>query len=351
MSSSYKGNLVRDARTTAAWLAQGTVEAVSDPDLPIIDAHHHLWDPPGKGMCYLLDEFQADLQSGHRIVSTVFIEAGAMYRPNGPEHLRPVGEVEFARDVAAMAASRNGESTRVAEAIVGHADLSRGTAVQEVLEAQIEAAGGRMRGIRHATVFDPGEVGRYIARYAPPHLLGDRAFRQGVSQLQRLGLSFDAWVFHTQLDDVRQLAAAFPDLTIVLDHAGTLLGVADHVNRVDAARQEWHRGLQALSRMENVFVKIGGLAMPMCGHDLHTRPRPPDSETLARVWGPAVKTCIDLFGPERCMFESNFPVDRQSCSYVALWNAFKRITRSMEPDERRALFGGTAARCYRIKAP
>lgn len=342
---------MRDARTTAAWLAQGRAEEVLDPDLPIIDAHHHLWDPPGQGMRYLLDEFQHDLQAGHRIVSTVFIEAGAMYRPDGPAHLRPVGEVEFARDVAAFAAGRGLPATRVAEAIVGHADLRRGAAVEEVLEAQMEAADGRMRGIRHATVFDPGEAGRHITRYAPPHLLGDPMFRQGILQLQRRGLSFDAWVFHTQLGDVCRLAEAFPDLTIVLDHAGTLLGVADHANDPDAAWQTWRRGLEALARMENVIVKIGGLAMPMCGYDFHTRPLPPDSEALARAWRPAVETCIELFGPARCMFESNFPVDRQSCGYVALWNAFKRITQPMRPDERRALFSGTAARCYRIEAP
>jgi len=343
--------LVRDSRTTEQWLARRPAEKALEPDLPIIDAHHHLWDHREKGIRYLFEDFQADLHAGHRIVSTVFVEASSMYRASGPEHLRPVGEVEFARGMAAMAASGIYGETRIAEAIVGCADMSRGAAVQEVLEAEIEAAGGRMRGIRHYTVYDEGQVGRHIAKRSPPHMLGDPTFREGIARLNRLGLTFDAWVFYTQLDDVRQLAAAFPEMPIVLDHVGTLLGVAEHAEKGPAARARWQRGLKELSAMENVFIKIGGMGMPMFGYGFHEEALPPNSEALAKAWAPTVETCIEFFGPARCMFESNFPVDRQSCGYAELWNAFKRITRSFGPDERRSLFSGTAARFYRIEAP
>jgi len=350
MQKPYFGNILRDSVSMDRWLAQRPAETVLEPDLPIIDAHHHLWDHRHTGIRYLFEHYQADLHAGHNIVATVFVEATSMYRAYGPEHLRPVGEVEFAAGAAAMADSGQYGSARVAEAIVGHADLNLGSAVREVLEAEIAASGGRLRGIRHWTVFDPGTVGRYVSRPSPPHHLAHPAFRAGVAELARLGLCFDAWVFHPQLDDVFDLACAFPDLPIVLNHAGTLIGVAQYTETPEAVAH-WKAGMAKLARTDNVVVKLGGLGMPIWGFDFHQRAAPPTSEDLAAAWGPTIQTCIDLFGPTRCMFESNFPVDRQSCGYVECWNAFKRLTRSLSEDERRALFSGTAARTYRMQIP
>lgn len=346
------GNLLRDSRAIDAWLAQRPPEPALDPGLPIIDAHHHLWDLPSRGMRYLLPELQRDLQSGHRILATVFVEGGAMYRTDGPAHLRPVGEVAFARAAAEAAAAAG--PVRVAEGIVGHADLGRGAAVREVLEALHEAAGGRLRGVRHATVHDGGRVGRALSRPVPAGLLGDAAFRHGLAELDRLGLVFDAWVFHHQLDDVVALARALPGLTVVLDHAGTLLGVAEYAPGTPAAREarhQWLRGLDALAACPNVFLKLGGLGMPVCGHGFHRQPEPPGSQALAAAWRPVVEPCLERFGAGRCLLESNFPVDRQSCGYPELWNAYKRLTAACSPAERARLFAGTAAQVYRLTPP
>lgn len=347
----YRGNLVRDGASTVQWLSLRKAEAVIDPELPIIDAHHHLWHIAGLGLRYLFDEFQQDLHAGHRIVSTVFVEGGAMYRTTGPEHLKPVGEVEFARSAAEMAESGLYGETRVAQAIVGYADMRLGSAVREVLEAQCSVGGGRLRGVRHYTVHDEGEVGRYIAKRSPPHLLSNSAFRQGVAELKRFNLTFDAWVYHSQIDDVVELAKAFPDLIVVLNHGGTPIGVAEYASDGGAVFSAWRKSMAELARLDNVVVKLGGLGMPVCGYGFEELPLPPSSEELAQAWGPAIETCVELFGPDRCMFESNFPVDRQSCGYTELWNAFKRVTRSFSGHERRSLFSDCAARVYRIDTP
>jgi len=346
----YAGNIVRSSADMARWFAQRPAEPVLEPELPIIDAHHHLWDHRKSGSVYLFEQYQQDLQAGHRIVSTVYMEASSMYCKHAQEHLRPVGEITFAAGAAAMAESGLYGETRVAEAIVGYADMRLGAAVREVLEAEMAAAGGRLRGIRHYTAYDAIIAGEYASKVSSPHLLKDATFQAGIAELHKLGLSYDAWVFHTQLDDVYALAQAFPELPIVLDHAGTLTNVDGHARNPDTPAL-WRSGMERLSRLPNVVVKLGGLGMPICGFDFHLRDLPPTSEELAQAWHPTVETCLELFGADRCMFESNFPVDRQSCGYVELWNAFKRLTQAMSADERRALFSGTAARVYQVQVP
>lgn len=345
----YRGNLVHDSRRVAAWLSRRPPEAALEPDLPIVDAHHHLWDLRAFGSRYLFDDLVADLQTGHRIEATVFVEAAAMYRRRGPEHLKSLGEIEFARGMGAMADSGLYGSCRIAAAIVAQVDLRLGDAAGEVLDLALEAAGGRLRGVRHQTPFEAGEIGSYLRHRMPEHLLADGTFQAGAKQLARRGLAFDAWLFHPQLPDVAALARAVPDLPIVVNHVGGLLGAGVYRAQRAEAMRAWRQDMAALARLPNVHVKLGGLGMPVFGFDLHLLEEPPDSRMLAEAWKPCIETCIELFGPERCMFESNFPVDKQSFGYSEVWNAFKRLTRGMSAHERGQLFKGTAARFYRIE--
>ena len=351
MKKPFTGNIVRNTEAMARWLAQVPAEPALEPELPIIDAHHHLWDVKTAANRYLLDDFNADIAGGHNIVATVYVEAHAMYRGDGPAHMKPVGEVEFANGMAAMAASGIYGPCRVAEAIVAHADLMLGSAVQEVLQAQVSAAAGRLRGIRYVTPHDDSELNRFVSRPVPPHRLADPLFREGFAQLAKFGLSFDAWLYHPQIRDVAALADAFPDTSIVLDHACSVLGVGPYEGRQAESLALCARELRELARRDNITVKVGGLGMPLNGFGLHDLERPPSSEALANAWKPYVETCIEIFGPQRCMFESNFPVDKQSCGYSELWNAFKRLTAGFSAAERGALFSSTAARVYKMQAP
>ncbi|MES2509726.1 MAG: amidohydrolase family protein [Pseudomonadota bacterium] len=348
MSRPYTGNIIRNSQAMAQWLAQTPREAALEPELPIIDAHHHLWDVKAAANRYLLDDLLADIGQGHNIRATVYVEAHAMYRSTGPQHMRPVGEVEFANGNAAMAASGVYGPCRVADAIVAHADLMLGRAVEEVLHAQAAAAGGRLRGIRYATPWDDSALQRFVTRPVPRHRLSDPVFREGFAQLEKFGLTFDAWVYHPQLTDLLSLARDFPRTQIVVDHVGTVLGVGPYEGRQADILDNWALDLQALAGCDNISLKVGGLGMPLVGLGLHERALPPSSEELADAWRPYVETCIEIFGAERCMFESNFPVDKQACGYSELWNAFKRLTADCSPTERSALFSGTAARVYRM---
>ncbi len=326
-----------------AWLDRRR-EAILEPALPIVDPHHHLWDRPG--WRYLLDELLIDLNSGHRIVATVFLQCGAMHRATGPEALRPVGETEFVNGVAAMSASGGYGPTQVCAGIVGHADLRLGERVDAVLEAHLRAGGGRFRGIRQSTARNDT---RPLPANAPmPGLLADADFRAGFARLAPLGLSFDAWLHHPQIDELTALARAFPDTAIVLDHVGGPLGTGPYAGRRDAEFVRWTTSIQALATCPNVSVKLGGLGMPFTNLGLHDGPEPPSSEQLAAASRPYFETCIAAFGPDRCMFESNFPVDKESFSYAVYWNACKRLTVGASADERAALFSGTAARFYRL---
>ncbi len=349
MGKPFSGNIVRNTEAITRWLALTPREPALEPELPIIDAHHHLWDVRAAANRYLLDDLLADIAQGHNICATVYVEAHAMYRAFGPVHMKPVGEVEFANGNAAMAASGIYGKCRVAEAIVGHADLMLGGAVQEVLEAQAAVAGGRLRGIRYAAPYDDdSELKRFLARPVPPHRLSDPVFREGFAQLAKFGLSFDAWLYHPQLPDLLALANDFPDTQIVLDHIGTVLGVGPYDGQQAGSLRRWAADMRQLAGCKNVTVKLGGLGMPVVGMDLHERELPPSSQDLATAWRPYMETCLDIFGTERCMFESNFPVDKQSCGYSELWNAFKQLTVSYSDTERTALFSGTAARVYRL---
>ncbi|MPY96375.1 MAG: amidohydrolase family protein [Acidimicrobiia bacterium] len=325
------------------WLAR-TAEEPLEPELAICDPHHHLWDFPTDR--YLLDELRGDTGAGHNVVSTVFVECTSAYRSRGPEELRPVGETEF---VAAAAAESERRAGAEIKGIVSFADLSLGEAVRPVLEAHVEAGQGRFRGIRHATAWDRGPGVRVAHTAPPPGLMGEPGFQEGVAELGRLGLSFDAWLYHPQLVELANLARVCPDVRIVLDHLGAPLGLGPYAGHRDEVLAAWRSGMEAVAACPNVVLKVGGIGLPLYGFEWHKNDKPPTSEELAVTWGPEIRWCIELFGPERAMFESNFPVDRKSTSYVVLWNAFKRIAAGASPAEKADLFHDSAARAYRLK--
>jgi predicted TIM-barrel fold metal-dependent hydrolase len=330
-----------------AWLAKRPKEPILEPDLPIVDAHHHLWVRPGNR--YLIDDFLGDAQSGHNIEASVFVECGAFYRKSGPVSMAPVGQVEFANGVAAMAASGTYGSTLVCAGIVGTADLRAGGEAARVLDAQIAAGGGRFRGIRFITKWDAdGELN--TGRYSPPRgLLQDRDFRAGYATLAPRKLSFDAMVYHPQLLELAELARAFPDTTVVLNHIGGLIAYTrSYLARKEEAIAQWRSSIAELAKCPNVFVKLGGLGMSYLGLGFDKLAAPAASAQLAGAWGPFFEHCIEKFGPDRCMFESNFPPDRESVGYPTLWNACKRIAAQYSVDEKRALFYGAAAKAYRL---
>ncbi len=329
------------------WLALHR-EDILDPALPIVDPHHHLWDR--KGNPYFFFDLMRDIDAGHNIRATVAVEAGAMYRCDGPAEMRPVGETEFVNGAAAMGASGAYGDCRVCAGIVGHADLLLGKKAVPVLEALIRAGGGRFRGVRYINAWHPDPAARASLANPPPHVLSNAAFREGFAQLAPLSLSFDAWMYHTQLPELAELARAFPDTIIVLNHVGGALGIGPYAGKRDAVFAEWRASLGELARCPNVYIKVGGLGMRLFGFDFASRARPPSSEDLTPSWRPYVETCIKTFGAERCMFESNFPVDKGTCSYAVLWNTFKRITATASSTEKKWLFSGTACKVYRLEA-
>lgn len=334
------------------WLAS-TVEEALDPELPICDPHHHLWDqqPARVAPRYLLDEILEDVRAGHNVVSTVFIECGAMFKSGGPEALRPVGETEFVNGVAAMSASGLYGKTRVAAGIVGTVDLRLGDGVAAVLDAQIAAGGGRFRGIRRAAAWDPDDrVPNHRTEPGPGLFLRDD-FRAGFAHLAPRRLTFEAWCYHRQIPDVTALARAFPDTTIILNHFGGPLGVGPYAGKGQDVYAEWRTAISELAPCSNVVVKLGGINMEMNGFGWHEKPRPPSSQGLADATRHYYEFTIEKFGADRCMFESNFPVDKASCSYTVLWNSFKRLTSGCSAAEQAKLFHDTAARVYRLDGP
>ena len=327
------------------WLAQ-VIEDPIEPEMPIIDPHHHLWDYPKSR--YMVDDLLADTGSGHRIVQTVFVECLSQYRLDGPTEMRPVGETEFVRHITEPQIKKGSGATRVAAGIVGFADLTLGTVVRPVLEAHIDAGDGRFRGIRHAVSWVDSEQINNAHTHPPRGLLLDSRFREGFALLKTYDLSFDAWLYHPQIPELTDLARAFPDTRIILDHVGGVLGIGPFAGQREQVFAQWQKDMAQLAQCENVTVKLGGLGMKLCGFDWHRQPTPPTSEDLARAFGPYITSCIDTFGVGRCMFESNFPVDKPSCAYAVLWNAFKRITSDLSIDERAALFHDNAERIYRL---
>ncbi len=340
---------------TAPELASLAAEAEDalDPLQRIVDAHHHLYDRPTSR--YLLEDMLADVSgSGHDVRSTVFVQARAMLRASGPERMNPIGETEFANGVAAMCASGAYGEARLCAAIVGAADLFLGDAVRPVLEAHIAAAGGssskggRFRGIRHVVAWDRDASLLNPAYRTGEDMLESKQFRTGFRHLADLGLSFDAWLLFPQIPRLTALARAFPETSIVLDHCGGVVRIGAYAQRLDDGFLQWAAALRELASCPNVMVKIGGLGMPLSAFSLKPSTQTPLSQQLSEQWRPWVQTCIDAFGTERCMFESNFPADKVGYSYGVGWNAMKRSVAEASADEKSDLFWRSASRFYRL---
>lgn len=329
-----------------AWLAKQVPEPILDPDLPIIDAHHHLWDRPDHR--YFLDDFVADAHTGHNIVATVFEECHAMYRASGPQAMRPVGETEFVAGVAAMSDSGQYSPTRVAAGIVGFADLTLGDRVEAVLEAHIQASGGRFRGVRYSAGWDASDIIGNSGTATGPHVLMQPDLRAGLARLTTMGLSFDAWLYHPQLADIIDLAQSFPDANIIMCHVGGPLGYGPYAGKEEEVYASWKAAITELATCPNVSMKLGGMVNRLAAYDYRALPAPPSSAELSEYWRPYMGTCIELFGADRCMFESNFPVEKLGIGWATLWNAFKRIASGASHEEKLALFSGTARRVYRL---
>jgi predicted TIM-barrel fold metal-dependent hydrolase len=326
------------------WLDQ-VREDVVEPDLKICDPHHHLWDHPDSR--YLLDELLVDIGDGHRVVSTVFVECSSMYRAEGEPAFKPIGETEFVNGIAAMSASGQYGEARACAGIVSFADLMLGADVGRVLDAHM-AVSDRFKGIRHAAGWDASDAVRTSHTEPFAGMLGDARFLEGFAELGKRGLSFDAWLYHPQLGELKVLAERFPDTVIILDHLGGPLGIGPYAGKRDEIYPVWKRDIQALARCENVVAKLGGMVMPINGFGFHKRERPPGSDEIVAATGDYYRHMLECFGAERCMFESNFPVDKQSCSYRVLWNAFKKLVADASAAEKSALFHDTATRVYRL---
>jgi L-fuconolactonase len=334
----------------ADWLAR-TVEEPLDPEILICDPHHHLWEQPTRRVQrYLFDEILEDLRSGHNVVSTVFIECGSMFRADGLEPLRPIGETEFVNGIAAMSASGGYGSVRVAAGIIGTADLTLGDGVAPVLDAHIRAGGERFRGIRLGATWDPNEEVPNHRTNPPEHLLLRDDFRAGFGHLAPRSLVFEVWCYHHQIPEVTDLAHAFPDTTIVLDHFGGPIGVGPYSGKADDVFAEWCTHIDDLASCNNVVAKLGGISQEVNGFGWDTRSRPPTSQELVDATRRYFEYALDAFGVDRCMFESNFPVEKASCSYVVLWNAFKRLASGYSSVEKAKLFHDNAARVYRLQS-
>jgi L-fuconolactonase len=327
------------------WLANAPAEAIIEPDLPIVDTHHHIWSEPGR---YLLGDVLADMSSGHKVEASVFIDCRVGYRTDGPAEMRSVGEVEYITGLAETCEKTHPGQARVAAGIVGYADLTMGDKVEPVLAALAEAGRGRFKGVRNSAGWheDP-VIGNNHHGAGPGHYLR-KDFHQGLNKLTAMGLSLDALVYHHQHADLLHLARACPDANIIMNHTGMPLGYGPFAGKQKEVYAQWRSLLPEIAACPNVTMKLGGMMMRIAAYDYNQVPAPPSSEQLAAYWRPYIEPCIELFGAERCTFESNFPVDKMGIGYKALWNAFKRIASGASEAEKKALFAGTARRVYRL---
>ena len=326
------------------WRASYT-EDIVEPERPIIDTHHHLWKTESMWGVYVLKDLWADTESGHNIEKTVFIDCHSSYREEGPGRMQPIGETEYISEVAEESARVDGKATIAG--IVSHANMLLGADVEPIMQAHEQAGRGLFRGIRHAgpsdatgTLNNPGSI--------HPCPYSEESFRTGIRTIGRLGYTYDTWHFHHQNQDYCELARACPDTTMILDHFGTPLGVGAYAGKQDEIFDQWKKDMAAIAECPNVFAKLGGLAMPDNGFGWHERDRPPTSDEFVAAQGRYYLHTIECFGPERCMFESNFPVDRLSISYHVMWNGMKKIVADFSEDEKHAMFYGTAAQVYRL---
>lgn len=326
----------------------GRDEPVLEPDLPIVDSHIHLFDLPGNR--YMVEDYLADAQGGHNVLAAVYCETQAFSRTDGPEWMRPLGEVEFANGVAAMTATGRYGRCVVGAGIIGHANLTFGSRIGELLDRCMEAAPERYRGVRHVTLDYPDERPfQFIMTYRPPAgVLETPGFPLGLAELQKRGLTYDAAIYDPSLPRLTELVDRFPDLTVVLNHIGNFVGV--DMSKEERAEQfrRLSGNLRRLAERPNVSCKVGGLGMPQVGFGFERRDDPLGYVELAEAWRPHVDLAIEAFGTHRCLIESNFPPDGRSGGFVPTLNAYKHILRGLSSDEKLDVFARNAARTYRL---
>jgi predicted TIM-barrel fold metal-dependent hydrolase len=327
------------------WL-ELTQEEVIDPELPIIDAHHHLWIQHGEP--YLLNEYCADLSGGHNVRASVAVECKAMFKKNAAPHLAPLGELEFLNGIAAMSASGNFGECLVAHGIVARVDLTHHHTVSSVLDLYQHCAPERFKGIRISSIWHPDPSASASLANPPQGLLMSSDFRLGFKELGPRGLTFDAWVYHTQIDEVIDLAKTFTNTVIVVDHIAGPNGIGPFAGKRKEVFEIWNQSIKKLAFCDNVRIKLGGMGMKVFGFDFHEKNKAPSSDELSAQWSPYIHSCIETFGANRCMFESNFPVDKGSYSYSVMWNAFKKTVANYSIDEKYSLFFNTANKTYRL---
>ena len=330
------------------WLNQ-TTEEIIEPELPICDPHHHFWDKRTERAFpkYQLDELMADITSGHNVRSTVFIEARSMYAANLSPDDRPIGEVDYVQGFAAASASGIYGDSRAAASIIGHANLNMGEKVRPLLE-RLALASDRFKGIRHSVTWDPHPEVENTALHKRESQLVSKDFQAGAKVLSDMGMSFEAWLYFHQLPELLEFAKAVPDLKIILNHIGGLVMDGPYSDKKDEVISIWREGIASVAECPNVVVKLGGIGMPRTGFDWHERKVPIGSEELADSIAPFFDYCIEHFGTDRSMFESNFPVDKVSFSYPVLYNAFKRYSKEFSGSERAAMFHDNAVDVYKI---
>jgi len=315
---------------------------ILEKELEICDAHHHIWDFPTSK--YLADELLEDFVSGHNVTSSVYMECGHAYDTSLPKHLASTGETKFIENFAEEILKRTNGDVAACKAIVSYTDLCLGSRTQESLEAHL-AASNRFCGVRHATGWDADKNIRNAHTKPTEGLMLTKEFSNGIRALTKLNLSFDAWLYHPQILEFATLAKNHPNQIMVLDHVGGPLGIGRYAGARKLVYEQWKKNISLLATQENVYVKLGGLAMSITGM---VNKRLPNIDTiqLAALTAPYYLHVIDKFGAERCIFESNFPVDKVGVSYSTLWNSFKYITQSFSPSEKLALFKGTAEKIY-----
>ena len=326
------------------WLNKHQEEAL-EPSREICDAHHHLWDYPDSR--YLADDYIKDISSGHNITSTVYVECGSKYREEGPDFLRSVGEVDFVIDSVTSFNGNNSSSTRICNAIVGYANLTDKNSTK-TLDELIDAS-NLLVGVRHASAWDKNKNIKNAHTHPVEMLFGNSDFKRGFAELEKRNLSFDAWLYHPQIPELTELARNFPNQVIVLDHLGGPVGIGPYAGKRKEIFQSWKKNIRCLAAYPNVFAKLGGLLMSLSGFGLHKRNKPPTSTEIATLTRDYYLFMIDTFGPTRCMFESNFPMDKVSCSYNVLWNSFKKITHALSENDKESLYKKTAQKVYKIR--
>jgi len=323
------------------WLAQSTEQAI-DTSRRIIDPHHHFFVDSERFPDYDLDSLWADTAT-HKVEQTVYLQCWEGYRKDGPEDMKCVGETEGVA-VIAERAKRQPQSAQIG-AMMGETDL-RNPRARAVLEAHC-AASSLFRGIRQIVAWDESSDVLFIMEgVSGPDVYADPAFRAGFKVLSEMGLRFDAWHYHPQTPHLTALARVFPETPIVIDHLGTPVGIGQYEGHEEEVYRIWARDLAELAACPNVCIKLGGMAMPWNGFHFESASVPPTSDMLVEKWARYFHHAIEKFGPERCMFESNFPVDKCATTYATLWNAYKKMAARYSDAEQNAMFSGTAARFY-----